>query len=423
MPTPAGLVRVTAGFVSSNYFEVLGAQAAARAHADLQRRRQSRCDGPGLSTRGSGTSDPIRRPSASVVHFRSGSLAGRSLTVVGVCRKAWKRSARPIDFFMPIAALPNAGAISLAQLIGRLRDGTAAAAAAEEANTIGTAVRPPRPASAPPLTAARFEVRSLKDGIFVPPPGRQGGGDIPAIALLRIFLGAVAVVLLIVCANVANLLLARGTARRRELATRLALGASRWQLVRQILAECAVLAAAGGAIGAALGGGGISRVKRLATVDAQGVFRIVFGQNLLPRANEIGIDVPLLGITFAVAVIAMFAFGLLPALHLSRSNQLQAIGSRGAGTTKKETRIRMLLVVGQLAMATILLVGAALLSPASPTSQPWRRATTRPTSSRFSSCCLASIPPRAKRNRLKRSCARCVRCPVSPRQASRMPAS
>ena len=170
------------------------------------------------------------------------------------------------------------------------------------------------------------------------------------------------VVLLIVCANVANLLLARGTARRRELATRLALGASRWQLARQILAECVVLAAAGGAIGAGLGAAGVSAIKWLATVDAQGVFRIVFGENLLPRANEVGIDVSLFGITFAVAVIATFAFGLLPALHLSRSNQLQVIGSRAGGTTRRDTRIRTLLVVGQLAMATVLLVAAALLS-------------------------------------------------------------
>ena len=299
----------------------------------------------------------------SVVHFRSGSLAGRSLTVIGVMPESMETIGAPMDFYTPIAAMPNAGAIGLAQLIGRLRDGTALAAAAEEANVIGAAVRPPRPASAPPLTAARFEVRSLKDGMFDPPPGRQGGGDISAVrSVLRIFLGAVTVVLLIVCANVANLLLARGTARRRELATRLALGASRWQLVRQILAECAVLAAAGGAIGAGLGAAGVSAIKRLATVDAQGVFRIVFGENLLPRANEVGIDVPLFGITFAVAVITTFAFGLLPALHLSRSNQLQALGSRAGGTTRRDTRIRTLLVVGQLAMATVLLVAAALLS-------------------------------------------------------------
>ena len=361
MPTPAGLVRVTAGQVSSNYFEVLGARALLG--RTLVSRDAADADVMVLGyyawQRHFG-SDP--EAIGSVVHFRSGSLAGRSLTVIGVMPESMETIGAPMEFYTPIATVPNARTIGLAQLIGRIRDGTALAAAADEANVIGAAVRPPRPASAPPLTAARFGVRSLKDGMFDPPPGRQGG-DIPGVrSVLRIFLGAVTVVLLIVCTNVANLLLARGTARRRELATRLALGASRWQLVRQILAECVVLAAAGGAIGAGLGAAGVSAIKWLATVDAQGVFKIVFGENLLPRANEVGIDVPLFGITFAVAVITTFAVGLLPALHLSRANQLQAIGSRAGGTTRKDTRIRALLVVGQLAMATVLLVAAALLS-------------------------------------------------------------
>lgn len=212
------------------------------------------------------------------------------------------------------------------------------ATASEEANAIGSAVRPPRPASAPPLTTARFEARSLSEGLFERRFGSQATGDMTTVGpILRIFLGAVLVVLMIVCANVAHLLLARGTARRGELATRLAVGASRWQLLRQILAECAVLAAAGGIVGGALGAAGVSLVKRLAMVEAQGVFRIVFGANILPRANEISVDVRLLGIALAVSVFATFAFGLLPALHLSRTNQLEALGSRGARTTRRDT--------------------------------------------------------------------------------------
>jgi putative ABC transport system permease protein len=361
MPTPAGLVKVTAGYVSSNYFEVLGARA-------LLGRTLLSADTANPDVMVLGYYEWQRHfgsdPGAigSVVHFRSGGLAGRSLTVIGVMPESMETIGAPMDFYTPIAAMPNAGAIGLAQLIGRMREGAALAAAADEANVIGAAVRPPRPASAPPLTAARFDVRSLKDGMFDPPLGRQGGADIPVRSVLRIFLGAVTVVLLIVCANVANLLLARGTARRRELATRLALGASRWQLVRQILAECLVLAAAGGAIGAGFGAAGVSAIKWLATVDAQGVFKIVFGQNLLPRANEVGVDASLFGITFAVAVITTFAFGLLPALHLSRSSQLQTFGSRAGGPTRRDTRLRTLLVIGQLAMATVLLVAAGLLS-------------------------------------------------------------
>lgn len=362
IPTPAGLVRVTAGQVSPNYFEVLGARAL------LGRTLVSADAGaPDVMVLGYYAwqrhfgSDP--QVIGSVIQVRSGSQPGRSLTVIGVMPESMETIGAPTDFYTPIAALPNAPVIALSQLIGRMRDGTPLTAAAVEADIIGRAVRPPRPASAPPLTAARFDVRDLRDGMFDPPPGRQGGADIIGVRfVLRIFLGAVTVVLLIVCANVANLLLARGTARRRDLATRLALGASRWQLGRQILAECAVLAAAGGAIGAGLGAAGITAIKWLATVDAQGVFKIVFGANLLPRANEVGIDAALFGITFAVAAVTMAAFGLLPALHLSRSNHLQAIGSRGGGTTRNDTRIRTLLVAGQLAMATALLIAAVLMS-------------------------------------------------------------
>jgi putative ABC transport system permease protein len=362
MPTPSGLVRVNGGFVSANYFEVLGARAM------LGRTLvSSDASNPDVVVLGFYAwqrhfgSDP--HAMGSVIDFRSGSLTGRSLTVVGVMPESMETIGSPLDFYTPIVAAPDARPIEVGPVIGRLRDGMSLAAASAEANTIGMAVRPPRPASAPPLTRPRFEAQSLKDGILGPRPGRQGGTDTATLRITsRIFLGAVAVVLLIVCANVANLLLVRGTARRRELATRLALGASRGRLLRLIITECLILAGAGGVLGAALGAAGISLIKRLATIDAQGVFRIVFGETILPRANELEIDLRFFGIAFAVAVITTFAFGLLPALRLSRTNQLQAIGSRGTGTARSETRLRTWLVVGQLAMATILLVGAGLLA-------------------------------------------------------------
>ena len=179
---------------------------------------------------------------------------------------------------------------------------------------------------------------------------------------LRIFAGAAVVVLLIVCANVASLLLVRGSARRRELSTRLALGASRPQLLRLILTECLILAGAGGVLGAAVGALSLSLMKRLLMIDAQGVFRVVFGTNILPRANEIGIDLRFFAAAFAIAVITVLVFGLVPALQMSRVSQSNAMGSRSVGTPKRETRMRKALVIGQLGMATILLVGSGLLA-------------------------------------------------------------
>ena len=182
----------------------------------------------------------------------------------------------------------------------------------------------------------------------------------PAITL-RIFVAAVGIVLLIVCANVANLLMVRGTARRRELATRLALGASRGRLLRLIFVECLVLAGAGGILGAALAAAGLALIKRLMTIDAQGVFRIVFGESVLPRASEVGLDIRLVVMACLVTGIATLAFGLLPAVRLSRTNHLEAMGSRGAGAARRDTGVRNTLVIAQVAMATMLLVGAGLL--------------------------------------------------------------
>jgi putative ABC transport system permease protein len=224
------------------------------------------------------------------------------------------------------------------------------AAADEEANLIGNAVRTPRPASEPPLTMPRFRLTRLHDEVVDP--------FRPA---LRVFLAAVAVVLLIVCANVANLLLARGTSRARELAVRLAIGAGHARLARQILTECLVLSSIGGALGAMLGAAGVQLVKQLATIDAQGVFRISFGGDLLPRLNEVGVDGRILMIAAALSIATSIIFGLLPALQLSRVSHLQAMGTRGGGSSRGETRTRTLLVVGQLVLATVLLVSAGLL--------------------------------------------------------------
>ncbi len=166
---------------------------------------------------------------------------------------------------------------------------------------------------------------------------------------LLVLLGAVALVLLIACANVANLLLARSSARRKEMAIRTAVGASRAQIVTQLLSESLLLALAGGALGIAV---------------AQAAFRVL--TSLLPwgfEAADVRIDATVLAFTFAAACVAGIVFGLAPALHASSVSLSEAMkeGGRGAGQGRGRTRTRTALVVAEVAMAFVLLAGAGLL--------------------------------------------------------------
>ena len=291
------------------------------------------------------------------IEFRAGGIsqsAPRVLTVVGVMPPSFRYGG---DFLTPIVfdareftvgGGPRPFGVSM---IGRLAPGVTREAATQEANDIGAAIRPPRPANAPPLPGVRFELVGMKEQLVR-----------PAENALQVLLGAVAVVLLIVCANVANLLLARGTTRQREIAVRAAMGASRARIIRLIAAECGVLALAGGVAGAFVGAGGVWLVRELAITEAEGVFRLIFGASLLPRAAELTIDLRVLGIALVLASITALAFGLLPAIQLSRANHLAAMGTRGSATGRREPRTRSVLVVAQMVLAMVLLVGAGLLA-------------------------------------------------------------
>jgi putative ABC transport system permease protein len=282
------------------------------------------------------------------VRFLSSQNDGRVMTIVGVLPAYFELAIGEAEFYTPIA--PEAAKASRFTLIGRVRPGLALADAVQEAQVIGSAITPQPRADAPPLTVPRFAVERLKDlAVLELRPA------------LRVFLGTVAVVLLIVCANVANLLLARGTARQREMAVRFAIGASRGRVVRQVLTECLVLAAIGGAVGALLGAAGVMLVKELALVDAPGIFRLSLGASILPRVNEIGIDLKMFGIAFGAAALASLVFGVLPAVDLSRAHGLRALTPRGASSSRGTSRLRSALVVGQVVMATVLLVAAGLL--------------------------------------------------------------
>ncbi len=289
-----------------------------------------------------------------VIELRAGALLRplplRLLTVIGVMPAEFQMPAGAIDFFTPFVPTPSPTPPRVT-LIGLLADGVSVQAATEEAMRIGSTIREPWPAASMPPTGPRFEIQSVKEVAVAP---RR-----PA---LHVLLVAVAVMLLIVCANVANLMLARGIARQREIAVRLAVGASRLQIVGQVLTESLVLAVAGGLIGAALGAAGVTLVKQLAMVEAPGIFRLMFGTAILPRAYEVGVSWRLLVTAFGISAIACAAFALLPAWHQAITHQLNAFSARGSGGSRTASRVRASLVVGQLGLATILLVGAVLLA-------------------------------------------------------------
>ena len=167
---------------------------------------------------------------------------------------------------------------------------------------------------------------------------------------LYILLGAVGLVLLIACANVANLLLARATGRQREIAIRAALGAGRKRIVRQLLIESGMMSLAGGIAGLLVAVWGAGFLSRLAA-------------DQIPRLTMTGVDFRVLAFTLIVSLVTGLLFGIAPALQLSRMQLTEALkeSSRGAGHSSHQNRLRNLLVVAEMTLAVILLTGAGLL--------------------------------------------------------------
>ena len=189
----------------------------------------------------------------------------------------------------------------------------------------------------------RFTVLPLRDSIV---------GD--ARRSLMVMLGAVSLVLLIACANVANLQLVRATGRRRELAIRAALGAGRGRIIRQLLTESVLMSVAGGVLGLALGFAG---VRALMAVSPAGLPRV--GEN----GDAIGLDWTVLGFTLAVSLLTGVLFGLFPAFTASRTDLNTSLkeSSGRAGTGFRQGKSRALLVISEVSLALVLLIGAVLL--------------------------------------------------------------
>lgn len=166
---------------------------------------------------------------------------------------------------------------------------------------------------------------------------------------LAMVFGAVFFVLLVACANVANLLLARATARQKELTIRAAIGAGRWQLVRQLLTESLLLSILGGVLGLLLATWSLGIME-------------TFGAKINPMFTDLDIDLRTLGFSFALSILTAFIFGLAPALQVSKPNLTNSLkeGGRGSGGGVRN-RLRSGLVISEIALTLILLVGAGLL--------------------------------------------------------------
>jgi putative ABC transport system permease protein len=167
--------------------------------------------------------------------------------------------------------------------------------------------------------------------------------------LLLIFAGAVTFVFLIACANFANLLLIRGASRRQEIAVRAALGASRWRLIRQLMAESTLLSLVGAILGILLSVAGVQALLALVPPEK------------IPRAGEVHLDGWVLAFTFGLSLVTGLVFGLAPALNATRRELREGVSEGGRSVTGRHERLRGALVIAEVALALVLLTGAGLL--------------------------------------------------------------
>ena len=325
-------VRVDAMSVSANFFDVLGVAP-----------RIGRPFVAGEDTGGPHRlvvlSDAFWRRQFggdSAIVNRTITLNGRPYQVIGVMPESFVFDNKPVDFWTPLvmdmAQVRESRRPHYLRVIGRLRPGVTVEQARADIVSIAKELEREYPGTNTQMSAGLGPLTDWFVG--------------PARAPLLAFLGAVALVLLIACVNVANLFLARTVDRGREMSVRAALGANRLRIVRQLIAEAGVVAAGGAAAGVALAFGALKLFVRLAP---QG----------LPRMDSVGLNLTVLGFAVSMTVIVTLMIGLVPAWQASRANLRSGLGD-GGRTTPAAGRLRRTLVAAEVALAVILLVGASL---------------------------------------------------------------
>jgi putative ABC transport system permease protein len=264
-------------------------------------------------------------------------LDGTLWTVVGVVPANFQLIGESSLWAMrPIGNLsPRARAAYALQVVGRMKPGVSVEAAESDLDAVAAGLARDFPQTNQGRAVA---LEKMHDSVV--------GSDLRLTSML--FLGVVGFVLLLCCANVANLLLARATVRRRELAMRAALGAGRGRIVRQLLTESLLLSLAGGILGAALG------------AWILGVAPSIIPQGLLPPMVTLEFDARVVAFCAGTAVLVGLIFGVMPAWQATDFSLTEAIGSESRSVTSGG-RLRGLLVVGEVAVAVLLLFGAGLL--------------------------------------------------------------